>query len=1000
LSRSEKTKQLKSTIAPLSRFFRWAKTLLAFCMGIGFVFFTSNLRAQSSPQWAAEVIGYSSQQQDQSKGAFQALGPPNSFGKPLPDQKAWVAQPSGIASFEYLIVGFSTPQPIAQVTIVESAQPGSIQAIWLIDTEGAQHLIYENTEPQSLGVPSRVFKHVFPLTNYQVASLRLELNPELARSGVAIDAIGISETPDDPTTNPVVPAKNTITGKGQLLPEQINSDYADFMPLISPDGQTLFFTRKFHPQNMGENNHEDIWITQRQGQQWNRAINAGAPLNNRQDNRIVGIETNGATIYLAVQDVANGTFTLYTSQRQGRSWSRPRSMPITGLPNGIEGEADFFVSADGRHLLLSYYAPESLGQRDLFVCFREENNHWSRPLHLGNTLNTVGTEGSAFLAPDGRTLYFASDGHPGEGGLDIYYTQRLNDSWTDWSIPRNLGAGINSRQNDYHFSLPAAGDLAFFVSEDRYGMANIYQIEIPQAFQPDPVVLVKGRLIESTSQRPVPGSLTLGAANSPDAQVMQTTESGEYQVILPYGEPVGIFSQQEGYLTVSQQVDVGPEPLKELDASPAYALEQNPEYQQNPELQRLMAQIQQIDKDLTALNREPAAPQSSPSKGRRTTKQQELINPDDPALEEMRAKYEVQARQETLQAKGGSGDAELDAMREKLKRAQEEIIAPSPLEPARPEQDAELEAMKDRFNDAHQGAAPSSRQQILALEEQTRSYLEQALAQSVWLELRQQQIPFVSTDLLQELPLDEQAALRRVLSRGIPPLEVDQLPAYITDVPAPPQGLPEWAQAYQQEYRTLIEAEIRQQLRDDLTDDLLAALERELLYLTKLEVEQSLKDQLQSQMAQSAPADGWQSKGGSPAPQPSYVEVVRDVLLVPIKPGATIPLNNVFFEANQPDLKPASFRELSQMADFLQDNPEVIIEVGGHTNGWCTHTFANELSTERARTVAEYLLRNGVNPAQVSFKGYGKSVPVATNETEEGRLKNQRVELTILATGL
>ena len=88
---------------------------------------------------------------------------------------------------------------------------------------------------------------------------------------------------------------------------------------------------------------------------------------------------------------------------------------------------------------------------------------------------------------------------------------------------------------------------------------------------------------------------------------------------------------------------------------------------------------------------------------------------------------------------------------------------------------------------------------------------------------------------------------------------------------------------------------------------------------------------------------------------------------------------------------------MEDVYQFLLHNPDVIVEVGGHTNNIPSEDYCNALSTARAKAVTEYLIQKGVNPAKIQFKGYGKSKPIADNKTASGRLKNQRVELKILS---
>ena len=127
-----------------------------------------------------------------------------------------------------------------------------------------------------------------------------------------------------------------------------------------------------------------------------------------------------------------------------------------------------------------------------------------------------------------------------------------------------------------------------------------------------------------------------------------------------------------------------------------------------------------------------------------------------------------------------------------------------------------------------------------------------------------------------------------------------------------------------------------------------------------------------------------------------YAEVTADVELIPIKAGTIIQLDNIFFEANKSDLKPESSASLDELVDFLKSNPNIYVEIGGHTNGLPNDAFCQKLSNDRAKNVVDYLTVKGIAPDHLTWKGYGKTQPIADNATAAGRKKNQRVELKII----
>lgn len=118
-----------------------------------------------------------------------------------------------------------------------------------------------------------------------------------------------------------------------------------------------------------------------------------------------------------------------------------------------------------------------------------------------------------------------------------------------------------------------------------------------------------------------------------------------------------------------------------------------------------------------------------------------------------------------------------------------------------------------------------------------------------------------------------------------------------------------------------------------------------------------------------------------------------------LRAGTIIRTNQIYFEADKSTINERSFETLQQLYQFLNDNPKMRIEIGGHTNGLPPDEYCDQLSTARAKAVVEYLQRRGVDADRLEFKGYGKRQRIASDDTLEGRRKNQRVEIKILDIG-
>ncbi|MBK9016683.1 MAG: OmpA family protein [Saprospiraceae bacterium] len=124
--------------------------------------------------------------------------------------------------------------------------------------------------------------------------------------------------------------------------------------------------------------------------------------------------------------------------------------------------------------------------------------------------------------------------------------------------------------------------------------------------------------------------------------------------------------------------------------------------------------------------------------------------------------------------------------------------------------------------------------------------------------------------------------------------------------------------------------------------------------------------------------------------------IIPELSVNNLRSGETIKLEKIYFQPDSTNMEETSRPTLDELYEFLQENPAVVIEVGGHTNGIPSHEFCDQLSSARAKSVAEYLVSKGLPTSRITYKGYGKRNPVASNSTPEGRAKNQRVEIKIV----
>lgn len=364
---------------------------------------------------------------------------------------------------------------------------------------------------------------------------------------------------------------NLVPGiKYSSLPENlgynINTRTGAICPIVTPDGKGLFFIRVEDPDNTGgSEDYSDIYYAQMgSDNKYQMAVNMKKPLNNNTTNSVMSVTPDGNTLFLLHTYNEDGSFKsggLSISNRSGNTWEIPQDIQILDHYN-LNDYNEFCMSNDKKIIVSAVEREGTYGEKDLYVSFNIEGTLWSAPLNLGPVVNTKRGEISPFLAADNTTLYFSSDGHPGYGGNDIFLTRRLDETWTNWSNPENIGKPINTSDWDAYYSVPASGEYAYFVSnKSGYGNSDIFRIKLPEMARPNPVVLVKGKVLNQKTKTPLQAIINyFDLQNSAiSGTAMSNPETGYYQITLPAGRLYGFLASSDKFISVSENVD-----LKEL----------------------------------------------------------------------------------------------------------------------------------------------------------------------------------------------------------------------------------------------------------------------------------------------------------------------------------------------------------------------------------------------------------------------------------------------------
>jgi flagellar motor protein MotB len=335
----------------------------------------------------------------------------------------------------------------------------------------------------------------------------------------------------------------------------INTIDDEYWPSITADGQVLMFTRqpnKITDPGFSGIVQEDFYISYFADNKWQKAFNAGAPLNTIQNEGAQTLSSDGSYMFFTAcnRPGGMGNCDLYFSSFTDGKWSEPSNL---GAPvNTSHWESTPSISADGRTLFFSSSRPGGFGGKDIWLTRLNEKNQWTDPVNLGPTINTDSDEMSPFIHFDGKTLYFASDGRVGMGGFDLFVTRLKDDS--TWTEPQNLGYPINTYNDEMGLIIESGGQKAYYSSvRDKSKGKDIFSFSLYESIRPNPVSYMKGKVFDKETGKLLKAEYEL--INLSTGKIIMknmTDETGNFQVCLPSGYNYGINVSKPGYLFYSE----------------------------------------------------------------------------------------------------------------------------------------------------------------------------------------------------------------------------------------------------------------------------------------------------------------------------------------------------------------------------------------------------------------------------------------------------------------
>ena len=795
--------------------------------------------------------------------------------------------------------------------------------------------------------------------------------------------------------------KNTAQQVSTNL-QRINSNSDEVHPFVSPDGQHLFFVRSTHESNIGDSDHADIWMSNLQSDAtWSSPINLGFPINNENDNIICGISLDASVLYFT-----NGK-NIFSTKKKGRVWSSPEQV-LVDLKS--QTNVTSFVSIDEKTLIFAAKNEKSIGENDLFISLKSDSSKWSAPVNIGQNINTIYDENNACLSADNRTLYFCSNKPNGLGGYDWYSSTRLDDSWQLWNTPKNMGAIINTPNDDRFLSFSFDEKKAFVAQKTNY-QSDIVYFSMLQKNTNEAIVLVNGAINYAEGQNASASLVKYQSLRSTkESNSLLSNAEGKFQVLFSDEKTLAFYAPQKNYYSSLSYINFGETPLKTIDYDANYGKINPKDSLQLYKTEMLLIRVRELNNEITALQENPFQAEKA-----KNLKQKEETNfGADANVEKLKQEFEQNdkvfttldngTKSENLQDDGLSSNGENTTERsltrllfEQYKNQQKEKKTPkaTTIQTSNPSDDRaaidDIAAIdgatqKRQFNDFQELTAKVK-------EDITNDILE-----NIKLELYKSTIFEWTNWAYLNCSISEERLLDKFLVDN-KRLLIKQYEQQFAKIPT--QKTNNEKDAIEQNLYNALLPDIRTAMFSSMKNATVSEINWYMNFLLKAALRSELQAKLQKNIKKQIDKENIENSKRFTAKTAELLSVKENkknigLTFYPIEIGQVIPLEGIFFASNSSVILPESDLELQRLKTILLENPKLIIEIRAHTNSALAYNVAQALTISRASALRDELTRRGIFPDKISFNGYGKFTPLVPNNSLENRLENQRIEFKIL----
>jgi len=371
-----------------------------------------------------------------------------------------------------------------------------------------------------------------------------------------------------------------VRTRTENLGDVVNSTFADYAPVMSPDLKNIIFTSRREGSTGGKRDltgqyFEDIYIADHNPSTGKFSNVRKLPGNVNTDGHeaTISMSADGNTLFIYKDD--RGIGNIYMSNKVNDEFVAP--VKLASPVNSKHYENHAFLSPDSKKLYFVSNRPGGFGGKDIWVSERLGENKWGDPVNLGARINTPYDEDSPVMLADGKTLYFSSKGHENMGGYDVFVSSFENGNWT---TPVNLGFPINTSKDDIFFVPTVDGSVAYFATDryDSFGNLDLYKLVVTEPM--DLMAMVKGEIKDTTLNKIILANIQVHDITNNQLIVSTSNDrvTGEYSFTVPVGRSYEVSIETQYGMVVLDKIVIPDIANEQLSFFKPYYLMAQQEY--------------------------------------------------------------------------------------------------------------------------------------------------------------------------------------------------------------------------------------------------------------------------------------------------------------------------------------------------------------------------------------------------------------------------------------